>query len=90
MSHKEKQELTKEQIERQDVVDNAINDLINELLEPQGIAIDWNIATISTAREAIVEAVSDHLNYAGEKKEQFEMAFYPYIITQYNNIEEKV
>lgn len=77
MKHEE--ELTQKQIERQDEVDNAIYALFNELLKPQGIKIKWDIATIGNVRDAIIEEVAKQLHYTGEKKGQFEMAFYPYI-----------
>ena len=45
-------ELTKQQIERQDFVDNAIFKLVNELV-PSGKTMDWDIETIGAVRDAI-------------------------------------
>lgn len=45
-------ELTNEQIERQDFVDNAIFNLINELI-PSGKEMGWDIETIGEIRDAI-------------------------------------
>lgn len=44
--------LTKQQIERQDFVDNAIYDMINELI-PSNKEMEWNIEAIGEVRDAI-------------------------------------
>lgn len=45
-------ELTDRQIARQDLVDNAIYDLINELI-PSNKEMDWDIEAIGDVRDAI-------------------------------------
>ena len=45
-------ELTEQQIERQDFVDNAIFDLINELI-PSDKEMEWDIEAIGAVRDAI-------------------------------------
>ena len=44
--------LTEQQIERQDFVDNAIYDMINELI-PSNKEMEWNIEAIGEVRDAI-------------------------------------
>ncbi|HLA25664.1 MAG TPA: hypothetical protein VJ028_00700 [Patescibacteria group bacterium] len=63
--------LTKQQIERQDFVDNQFFELIEEFLPPSK-QIDWDIETIGAIRDAIGKQIVD-------KKCMSEMQFYPYI-----------
>ena len=63
--------LTKQQIERQDFVDNHVFELMRELLPPSK-QINWNIEIISAIRDAIGKQIID-------KKCMSEMQFYPYI-----------
>lgn len=63
--------LTKQQIERQDFVDNQIFELIQKLLPPSK-QIDWDIEAISAVRDAVGEQIVD-------KKLMSEMQFYPYL-----------
>ena len=72
-------ELTREQINRQDLVDNAIHQLILDLIPNKGInrepfhrQIDWNIEIISEVREVIQKYVTD-------KGLCTEAEFYPYL-----------
>lgn len=64
-------ELTKQQIERQDFVDNAIFNLINELI-PSDKEMEWNIEFIGVVRDAIQTRLVEN----GICSEQ---EFYPYI-----------
>lgn len=64
-------ELTKQQIERQDFVDNAIFNLINELI-PSDKEMEWNIEFIGVVRDAIQTRLV-------EKGICSEQEFYPYI-----------
>lgn len=50
--------LTKQQIERQDYVDNLIFELIQQLLPPTK-QIKWNIEIIGAIRDAIQEQIID-------------------------------
>ena len=50
--------LTKQQIERQDFVDNAIYDMINELI-PSNKEMEWNIEAIGEVRDAIQNQLID-------------------------------
>ncbi len=61
---------TKQNIARQDFVDNKVFELINELL-PERKKIDWNIEVIANVRDAIFSAVSDKVGGLDEFK------FYP-------------
>lgn len=64
--------LTKQQIERQDFVDNEIYELVRAL-NPSGQLIDWNIEMIATLREHIRYWLVERYNATDEH------AFYPYI-----------
>ena len=63
--------LTEQQIERQDFVDNAIFDLINELI-PSGKEMEWDIETIGEIRDAIQSQLVER-GFCTEQE------FYPYI-----------
>lgn len=65
-------ELTEQQIERQDYVDNAIFDLINELI-PSDKEMEWNIEVIGEVRDAIQSQLVDR-GFCTEQE------FYPYIM----------
>ncbi len=63
--------LTAQQIERQDFVDNAIYNLINELI-PSNKEMEWNIEAIAEIRDAFqAQLVERGICTAQE--------FYPYI-----------
>jgi hypothetical protein len=64
--------LTKQEIERQDFVDNKIFELVQELL-PEHAPLDWDIETISAIRDAIRVRVVEG------KKLMTEQEFYPYV-----------
>ncbi len=64
-------ELTDQQIARQDFVDNAIYDLINELI-PFDKEMDWDINAIGEIRDAI-QAQLVRRGFCTEQE------FYPYI-----------
>lgn len=72
------QELTQDQFDRQDEVDNSIHTLIEELSSKdyesiEKVAIEWDIDIISTVREALQEVIVNRL------KLMTGMEFYPYI-----------
>ena len=71
MAAKEK-ELTKEQLERQDFVDNTIFALINDLA--MGKEIAWDIEDIAEVRETVRLILFNRYGMS-------EMEFYPYIET---------
>ena len=62
-------QLTARQIERQDCVDNAIFNLIQEL---SPVPVEWDMEIIAEVREVIFE-------YLKEKIKLSEMQFYPFI-----------
>lgn len=64
-------ELTDQQIARQDYVDNAIYDLINELI-PSDKEIGWDIEAIGAVRDAIQSKLV-------ERGLCTEQVFYPFI-----------
>lgn len=64
--------LTKQQIARQDFVDNKVFELINSLL-PSPEQIEWNIEIIGDVRELIYKKLREKSK--GITKEQF----YPFI-----------
>ncbi len=64
-------ELTQDQQDRQDWVDNACYGLLTEL--GGGKEIAWDMEHISTVREAVQNALVDKLHIMSE------MEFYPYI-----------
>lgn len=63
-------ELTKEQIERQDFVDNVIFNMINELI-PSDKEMEWNIESIGEIRDAIQSQLVER-GFCTEQE------FYPY------------
>jgi len=65
-------ELTRNQIIRQDFVDNSIYDLIN-LIKPTSKPIDWNIELIGVVRDSLKSVIVDRLYICNE------MEFYPFI-----------
>lgn len=65
-------ELTDEQLERQDFVDNAIFSLIQQM-NPTNRVIDWNIEMIGEIRDNIRYWFVERLKVCEE------MTFYPYI-----------
>lgn len=64
-------ELIDQQISRQDFVDNAIHDLINELI-PSDKEMEWDIEVIGEVRDAI-QAQLVGRGFCTEQE------FYPYI-----------
>jgi len=62
--------LTKQQIERQDFVDNQIFELMQKLISPSK-RINWNIEMIGSIRDAIFSEVSGKVGRLGE------LEFYP-------------
>lgn len=64
--------LTSAQIERQDLVDNAIFDLICEV-NPYHIEIDWNMEIIGEIRDVIQNIFVEQIGVGDE------MTFYPYV-----------
>jgi len=66
------QELNNKQIERQDYVDNAVFQLIQEI-NPTLKDISWNIEMIGGIRDDIRYWLVERLNVCEE------MTFYPYI-----------
>ena len=65
-------QLTQQQIDRQDFIDNQIFDLFNNLLPPQK-QIKWNIELIGNIRDVFKQEIVDRLKIADEN------TFYPYI-----------
>ena len=68
------EELTQSQLDRQDMVDNAIYQLFLELNPNQGKQIDWDIHWISEVRE-VMERVFVH-----ELAVCDDLTFYPYLV----------
>lgn len=64
-------ELTDQQISRQDFVDNAIHDLINELI-PSVKEMEWDIEVIGEVRD-VIQAMLVGRGICTEQE------FYPYI-----------
>ena len=65
-------ELTDEEIKRQDFVDNAIFDMIRAL-NPTNKEIEWDIEMIGEVRDEISEWIVSRLKLCPEQK------FYPFI-----------
>ena len=66
-------ELSRNEIERQDFVDNAIFHLIKKL-NPSSKEIDWNIEMIGEVRDAVSSLIVNDLKLCNEYE------FYPYKI----------
>lgn len=64
--------LTKQQLNRQDFVDNQIFEMINSSLPPSQ-QIEWDIEVIGNIRKLIYEKVKKKLGDANEKQ------FYPFV-----------
>ena len=64
--------LTKQQVERQDFVDNKIFELMQKLL-PRSKTMKWDIEAIGAVRDAIREQIVDRQKAMSEKR------FYPYL-----------
>ena len=64
--------LTDEQIKRQDDVDNAIFELL-EQLNPSSKKLDWDIEYIGAVRDEIERIFVDELKLCSEQE------FYPYL-----------
>lgn len=69
-------ELTEEQIERQDSVDNAIYQLIQGL-NPTADEIRWDIEMIGETRDVIEDWLVERLKITDEQN------FYPYLEENY-------
>lgn len=65
-------ELTDNQIDRQDFVDNAVYQLIQKV-NPTDIFIEWDIEVIGEIRDVIREWIVERMNITDEQK------FYPYL-----------
>jgi len=64
-------ELTREQLDRQDKVDNACHNILEELA---GKELSWDIELSGIVRDAVQEVLVDRLHLMTE------MEFYPYIM----------
>jgi hypothetical protein len=64
--------LTKEQINRQDLIDNEIQGLI-EKLNPTDTKIDWDIENISAVRDVLRYIYIEKMNLCSEN------SFYPFL-----------
>ncbi len=67
-------ELSKNQLMRQDLVDSAIHELLRNI-NPSQEEIEWNIELIGEIREVIRHVFAERLEVTNE------MTFYPYIET---------
>ncbi|HLM62015.1 MAG TPA: hypothetical protein VK308_14510 [Pyrinomonadaceae bacterium] len=81
-------ELSNEQIARQEFVDNAIFQLVNELVpthykkntnDDSDHSLIWNIQWISELRETVQEIIIEHLDIREPEQEDFEKDFYPFL-----------
>ena len=72
-------ELTSAQLERQDIVDSQIFELLQELV-PSGLVLEWDIELIGEVRDVI----QDEFVKRGWCTEQ---EFYPYIVEEHHAIE---
>ncbi len=64
-------QLSKQQIKRQDFVDNEIFELIQKLI-PASKKLEWDIEMISAVRDVIQKRVTD-------RKIMSEKSFYPFL-----------
>lgn len=68
-------ELTKEQIQQQDFVDNAIHDMAQDLIKDHaGMIFNWDIEFISQVRDMTIAYFLEHGYLANEQDAQ---NFYP-------------
>ncbi len=65
-------ELTEQEIQRQDLVDNAIYTLL-QTLNPTTRTIEWNIELIGKVRDAVSDVLVDDLALCSERD------FYPFV-----------
>lgn len=66
-------ELTNEQLQRQDFVDNAIFDLIQSLI-PREEELEWDVEIVANVRDCIGSWVVERKNVCHQ------MWFYPYLV----------
>jgi hypothetical protein len=66
-------ELSLREIERQDCVDNAIHNFIEDMIPNATDYLEWNIENIGIIRDALQEIIVDKLGLMTEQE------FYPYI-----------
>ncbi len=64
-------ELTNKQIERQDLVDNRIFELIQDL-NPSQTQIDWDIEMIGGVRDCVLSILNEKVSVSEEE-------FYPFL-----------
>jgi hypothetical protein len=69
-------ELTQQQIDRQDFVDNNILEFLNSMQPEKRGTIEHDIELVGKVRDAIQEVLVDDLHMCTE------MEFYPYIETE--------
>ncbi|MBI4339268.1 MAG: hypothetical protein HY680_04880 [Chloroflexi bacterium] len=65
-------ELTEDQLQRQDFVDNSICDLIQALI-PGGQGLEWDIEMVADVRDCIGSWLVERKNICDQMK------FYPYL-----------
>lgn len=65
-------QLTKRELERQDLVDNSIFELL-QTINPSEKEIEWDIEMIGAIRDVVSKIFVEELKLSSEKK------FYPYI-----------
>lgn len=65
-------ELTREQLQRQDFVDNRIFELLQSV-HPSSRQLNWNIEMIGDVRDVLETWIVQHLGYCTSQ------AFYPYL-----------
>ncbi|MCG3167426.1 MAG: hypothetical protein POELPBGB_03218 [Bacteroidia bacterium] len=65
-------QLTKRELERQDLVDNSIFELL-QTINPSEKEIEWDIEMIGEVRDVVSKLFVEELKLSSEKK------FYPYI-----------
>ena len=66
-------ELTKKQIDRQDAVDNAIQELLEELSGKKFPCLDWDTEVVGIIRDAVQEVICDKMKLMSP------MDFYPFM-----------
>lgn len=71
MSYAFEPELSIEQMQRQDLVDSEVAELLNKLV-PAGVHLEWNIEDIGLVRDAVFQVVHDATGMTA-------MEFYPYL-----------
>jgi hypothetical protein len=72
-------DFTREELDRQDFVDNVIYAMVNALVPTsRNFMLEWDINWIAELREHVEDIISSRLLTIDDDEDKFSMEFYPY------------